>query len=406
MHIFELIKLSLKSLYGFKMRSFLTTLGIIVGIGSVVMISSLGAGFQDGLLSDVTKTYSKIFTVTLNMQKFEKVQKDRKYYFNLDDISSIKKLDNIDKVYSEASDGGYGLDSNGEELLYILSGADKEGYSALNFKLTSGRSFTDDEFKTKNNLAIIGRTSAVSLFGSEKNALGKKVSFDSFETGEKYEFNIIGTYIEPEEKAKKTFSNNYISLITNVYNLNVPKSDFLTSLTIKVKDETQMENTVKIIKKYLNNKSANLDIYDLRQSSEDLNQASDILNKISIFISLVASISLAVGGIGVMNIMLVSVTERISEIGLRKAIGAKNKDILIQFLIESITLTLIGGLIGVIFGVTLAFLIGIPFEITPILKPKVLMLSLIVSMGTGLIFGIYPAKKASKLSPMEALRTE
>ncbi|WP_156299968.1 ABC transporter permease [Streptobacillus canis] len=400
MNIFELIKLSLKSLYGFKMRSFLTTLGIIVGIGSVVMISSLGAGFQDGLLSDVTKTYSKLISVNINQQKFKKIQKSRNYYFDELDMRAIEKIKNIDKVFIDSSTGGY----DDKDMFYIVNPLSKNAFEALDTKISIGRPFTDEEFRTKNNLGLIGRTSGISMFGSEKNALGKQVTFNSYEDGSEVKLTIVGTIIEPEEKAKKTFGNNYVTIITTEKQF--PTKEFNMGVTIKVIDEKQMEKTVENIKTYLNAKASGQDIYDVKQYSDDINQATDILDKISIFISLVAGISLAVGGIGVMNIMLVSVTERITEIGLRKAIGAKNKDILLQFLIEAVTLTLVGGLTGVIFGMSLAFLVGIPFEITPILKPKVLIIALIVSMGTGLIFGIYPAKKASKLSPMEALRSE
>ena len=167
-----------------------------------------------------------------------------------------------------------------------------------------------------------------------------------------------------------------------------------------------MTETVNVLKGYLKAKSGQDDLYKISLVSDELKEVTGILNKISIFISFIAGISLLVGGIGVMNIMLVSVTERISEIGLRKAIGAKNKHILLQFLIESIILTLTGGLIGLTIGYGLASIIGIFLHIIPILKISVLIMSLTVSMGTGLIFGIYPARKASKLSPMEALRSE
>nr|MBP7725713.1 FtsX-like permease family protein [Leptotrichiaceae bacterium] len=141
-------------------------------------------------------------------------------------------------------------------------------------------------------------------------------------------------------------------------------------------------------------------------SSQGLDQFNNILNMLSLFISGVAAISLFVGGIGVMNIMLVSVTERIREVGLRKAIGAKTKDILTQFLIEAVLLTFLGGIIGVLFGYGGALLIGLFINTTPILNPIVVIVSLLVSTMTGLIFGVYPAKKAASLDPIEALRVD
>ncbi|CAM3056835.1 ABC transporter permease [Streptobacillus ratti] len=400
MEILELIKLSLKSLYGFKMRSFLTTLGIIVGIGSVVMISSIGAGFESGLLSDVSKISAKLITVSINHQKLGKSERSRNHYFTESDMLLMEKQENIDKVFVE--NGLLGID--GEGRYYRVAAYGKKALDVLSPKISTGRSFTEDEFNSKNNLAVLGRTSAINLFGSEKEALGKQLTFDTFNYDTRETLTIIGTYIEPHEKIKKTFNDKTIDVITN--DKDFSNVEFHETVTVKVKNEKDISKTVNQIKEYLNAKSDYQDIYDVKLYSEDVNKLSDVLNKISLFISLVASISLAVGGIGVMNIMLVSVTERISEIGLRKAIGAKNKDILMQFLIESVTLTLLGGLIGVLFGLTLAFLVGIPFGIVPILKLNILIVALVVSMGTGLIFGIYPAKKASKLSPMEALRSE
>ena len=144
----------------------------------------------------------------------------------------------------------------------------------------------------------------------------------------------------------------------------------------------------------------------MRSESSGLDQFNNILNMVTLFISGVAGISLFVGGIGVMNIMLVSVTERIREVGLRKALGARTKDILVQFLIEAVILTFFGGIIGVAIGYSLALLIGIFIKTSPILSPGVVLVCIFVSTIIGLVFGVYPAKKAAALEPMEALRTD
>ena len=160
------------------------------------------------------------------------------------------------------------------------------------------------------------------------------------------------------------------------------------------------------VRRDLIRRGSELDTYSVSSSSQGLDQFNNILNMLSLFISGVAAISLFVGGIGVMNIMLVSVTERIREVGLRKAIGAKTKDILTQFLIEAVLLTFLGGIIGVLFGYGGALLIGLFINTTPILNPIVVIVSLLVSTMTGLIFGVYPAKKAASLDPIEALRVD
>ena len=155
------------------------------------------------------------------------------------------------------------------------------------------------------------------------------------------------------------------------------------------------------------NKEAGIDkLYQAVNSNTGLEQFNSILSMLSVFVSFVASVSLFVGGIGVMNIMLVSVTERIREVGLRKAIGAKNKDILLQFLIEAIILTVSGGLIGIILGSTLALVLSTSFGMVPIIKVSIILISLIVSTLIGVVFGVYPASKAAKLNPIDALRVD
>ncbi|SQA14448.1 Macrolide export ATP-binding/permease protein MacB [Streptobacillus moniliformis] len=247
MDILELIKLSLKSLYGFKMRSFLTTLGIIVGIGSVVMISSIGAGFENGLLSDVAKTYSKLINVSINNQKLDKASASRNYYFTENDMLLMEKQNsNIDKVFVQNS--LIGIDGNGR--YYLVTALGEKAFKVLTPKISYGRSFIDDEFKSKNNLALIGRTSAISLFGSEKEALGKQISFETFNYETKENLTIIGTFVEPHENIKKTFNENSVDVITNDSYFSGIK--FNSSITIKVKDEQNIKNTVEQIKNYLN----------------------------------------------------------------------------------------------------------------------------------------------------------
>ena len=160
------------------------------------------------------------------------------------------------------------------------------------------------------------------------------------------------------------------------------------------------------VKDLMSRRGSSSDKYNVRSESSGLDQFNNILNMVTLFISGVAGISLFVGGIGVMNIMLVSVTERIREVGLRKALGARTKDILVQFLIEAVILTFFGGIIGVAIGYSLALLIGMFIKTSPVLSPGVVSVCIFVSTMIGLVFGVYPAKKAATLEPMEAVRTD
>ena len=199
-----------------------------------------------------------------------------------------------------------------------------------------------------------------------------------------------------------------IGLLPNNYlnHINGNEEDKYTKLQAKAADANSLSLVMETVRRDLIRRGSELETYSVSSSSQGLDQFNNILNMLSLFISGVAAISLFVGGIGVMNIMLVSVTERIREVGLRKAIGAKTKDILTQFLIEAVLLTFLGGIIGVLFGYGGALLIGLFINTTPILNPIVVIVSLLVSTMTGLIFGVYPAKKAASLDPIEALRVD
>lgn len=394
MDIWELVKLSIKSLFSFKVRSFLTMLGIIVGIASVVLISSVGAGFQNNLLGDLTKSLTKIVEVDIDQKKLAKTTINRDFYFKESDLEIIEQLPNIDTAFFETQLQGI----TDDEVYVSVRGVNDKNLNAYSYRVDYGRKITEEEYKSKAEVAIMNYDSAVRTYGNPENALGKLLNFSDFD-GYTYSYTIVGVTQKPEQVS---------AIPQHIINIFVPvdAQEYNSGFTFKVKDEKKMTETVNVLKGYLKAKSGQDDLYKVSLVSDELKEVTGILNKISIFISFIAGISLLVGGIGVMNIMLVSVTERISEIGLRKAIGAKNKHILLQFLIESIILTLTGGLIGLTIGYGLASIIGIFLHIIPILKISVLIMSLTVSMGTGLIFGIYPARKASKLSPMEALRSE
>lgn len=394
MNIYELIKLSIKSLFSFKLRSFLTMLGIIVGISSVVLISSVGAGFQENIIGEATKALSKIVVVEMDSKKFSGLEKKRDYYITKSDLANIEKLPNMESAFF--ADGDYGtVKELGMQIHKIESDKNLKAYS---YKIDYGRSITKEEYENEAKVTILHYDSAILLYKDPYKALGKVIDFQNFE-GKTEKYTVIGVTQKPEQE---NVFKNYSARMFIPYK----SKNYENGFSFKVIDESKMTDTIEVIKKYFEVKTGLKDSYKLTPINEQLGEVTGILDKISIFISFIAGISLMVGGIGVMNIMLVSVTERISEIGLRKAIGAKNRHILIQFLVESIILTLIGGIIGVILGYSLAGIVGIFLKIRPILKIKVLLMSLFVSMGTGLIFGIYPAKKASKLSPMEALRSE
>lgn len=406
MNILEIFKLSIDNLLNFKLRSFLTMLGIIIGIASVVLISSIGAGFQKKILSDITTSLDPLVQVSFN-PKYSAQKKVEKQYFSNDDIENISKLNYIACAAGDATFQDVAEEETTKAYVYFDL-ANKNTNKVLMPNIISGRYFNDEEIANGNDVVIIDRLFAEKQYGDINKAIGKKITFLMY--NQKYTFIIIGVEKTIDESARSFSSDLTLkAMIPEKYvykNFYSEDNGTYQTLLVKTTNKKDIAKATNSLKQYLKIKTGKDDLYKIVPLKEEIKQVTSVLDKISIFIVFIASISIAVGGIGVMNIMLVSVKERIMEIGLRKAIGAKNKQIIIQFLIETVVLTLIGGIIGIIFGYILAIIIGIPLKVFPILQIKTIIISFVVSSATGIIFGIYPAKQAANLSPMEALRKE
>lgn len=399
MNIFEVLKLSFRNLALNKMRSFLTMLGIILGISSVVLITSLGNGFTASMLDDIKNSFNNLIRIDVQPYR-SKQQISMSDMLNNSDIKIISEMPNVARVGYSVFKGQYNEDINSYTSII---GVDQTTQKMYNYNVTTGRFFTKEELEDKNtNYTIIDDVSA-KLSPYNGSPIGKTISMEV--NGIKKTFTIIGTFQSPGSSITSLIGQTSTSLLVPNRLIATNKDDLYDSLDVEIKNNKIASQTEQLIKNYLKTKS-DKDIYSVRVATQELDTINGILSKITIFITLIAAISLIVGGIGVMNIMLVSVTERITEIGLRKSIGAKEKDIRNQFLIESSFLTLIGGIIGLSIGYLLALLIAIPFKVIPKLSINMVVYSVLVSITIGMIFGVYPAKKASKLSPMEALRKD
>ena len=406
MNILEIIKLSIENLLNFKLRSFLTMLGIIIGIVSVVLISSLGAGFEKKMLADANTALNSVLDVTIN-EKYsgDQTKISEKEYITDEDIENISTLPLVKKAAPMINLEAMVVEEKTNTYTYPFI-ASKNSYEVMKPNILEGRYFTNEEMKTGANVILINKASAVSLLGP--NPLGKEITLKFYDT-EKITFTIIGLTKEIGEDISRSFGDRTVRATLTKKTAELISGQKYTKykeILVNAKSEKDIKEAKEEVEQYLKTKSSKTDLYKIKPLKEETQQITGILQKISLFIMAIAAISIIVGGIGVMNIMLVSVKERITEIGLRKAIGAKNKQIIGQFIIETIILTIIGGLIGILFGFSLSLLIGLLLKILPVLKIKIVMSAFIVSTITGLIFGIYPAKQAAKLSPMEALRKE
>lgn len=406
MDFLESLKLALGNLLSYKIRSFLTMLGIIIGIGAVVMMSSLGAGVKENIVGDLNKMGVGNFEISIDTSPGQTYKTED--MLTSKDIKNIKDLPGVEAV--SPSSNAFARVTVGENStkMFIGTGVTEDYFKIINYTIIKGRKFLPNEYTKEGNFLIIDSTSASQLFNGE-NPIGQKITL-SFKQN-KREVVIVGVYKDSSASLSIGAGNRRSpvrGLLPNQYLnfLNGNEEDKFTSLKAKAEDANSLSYVMEETRTLLERRGSESDTYSVTSSSEGIDQFNSILNMITLFISGVAGISLFVGGLGVMNIMLVSVTERIREVGLRKAIGAKTKDILIQFLIEAVILTFFGGILGVIIGYITALVIGSFVNITPILSMAVVLICIFVSTMIGLVFGVYPAKKAAALDPMVALRVD
>lgn len=409
-------KFALSSIMGHKMRSFLTMLGIIIGVASVVVIMALGQG--------MTKQITDMFSADMRDIQIYYVAKDSDNSDSTNpfaDMSSLSTTDGpkiqeewLQKITSDISGvkNYYVTNTTTTPVSIInkkannvnITGVNRTYFNVKKYKLLAGRNFHLEDYKHFSRIIMLDTKLAVKLFGSNTNALNKQVSVGS------KSYLVVGVYKDPNAgSALYGMASGGNAVMTNTqlaaeFNVNEIEAAY-----IHVDDSAKSLKKVgtqaaKLMTQLSGVKTGHFTIYDMSKMIAQINSAYGMMTTV---IGAIAGISLLVGGIGVMNIMLVSVTERTREIGLRKALGATRRKILTQFLIESVVLTLLGGLIGlgIATGVT-HLLNGHMDNIEPSISLKVALGSLLFSALIGIIFGILPANKASKLDPIEALRYE
>lgn len=410
--IFEYIKIALMNIRSNKGRSFLTMLGIIIGISSVILIVSAGNGIKDGIsgqLDELVGGYVQIYT--------DSSEEDSNIIeFTDNDLDMI--LEKVDHIKG-ATDLWIFNNATAQSNKGTFTAAPYFGNESLQYYNTSplvrGRYFTKNECQKGSKVCVITEKSAKKLFGST-DVLGMEVSMNLY--GISQEYTIVGIRKDNDSAAKgMVFTNAEVELeipitvLESVYGYYTEKfSSFYVFCDSSEYVQSVSKQVVNLLEARYNVRGKEqIQVYDM---ASQVDMISDVLNYVTIFVVLVAAIALIVGGIGVMNIMLVSVTERTKEIGIRKALGAKTGSILFQFLMEAVIITLIGGFVGIVLGVlgakgvcSLVGAMGMG-SIQAVIDPKVVLTATAFSSLIGIFFGIYPARKAAKLSPIEALRHE
>lgn len=406
MEFIESLKGALKSLKGNKVRSFLTMLGIIIGITSVITMSAIGQGAQKNITGDLKSSGYGKFKIYV-----DKTDENFRYKYMLTDeiINDIRKNSSVKRVSPNISGRFFVKIKNRNEMIWAnITTRDYEEIEKVD--IIHGRNIVDFEYDLGEKVVTIDNLTAKNLFEKEEEAIGKTIELINGREGKSISYKIVGVFKNPMESIAKVMGGRriprYLRLPLSTYDKIFSKDiGNYSEIIIEVREPEKMADTMKKVRNDLNQLTG-MELYEIQTISSAAESFDKILSSLNMFVSFVAGISLFVGGIGVMNIMLVSVIERTKEIGIRKAIGATNKDILEQFLIESIILTGFGGIIGIILGFIFGIVIGKIVGIPPVFLPIYIFGSIVTSMFIGIIFGVAPAKKAANLNPIDALRSE
>jgi len=410
MNVLESLRVALQSLMANKLRSSLTMLGMIIGVGAVIALVAAGAGAQAQVASSFESLGSNLLVVSPGSMSFGGISQGSGSAASLtmDDVEAIEELANaVAMVAPQYSSSRATIVYGSNNTQINVLGVTQEYFPVRNYELDRGRLINELDLASRSKVAILGPTVVEDLFGGAYiDPIGKSIKINR----ESYE--VIGV---TEEKGSSGFSNYdevvLIPLTTAQIKFGGAGNDTLSQISVSAVSQDAMDLAQAQVKAIMRAShgltGTESDDFSVQNQASIVEMVQSTSETFTVLLGSIAAISLVVGGIGIMNIMLVSVTERTREIGIRKAVGAKRRDLLTQFLIEAIVLSLTGGTIGILGGIASAQVISpmLGTENAVVTSASIIM-ALGVSVGIGLFFGIYPAARAAALHPIEALRYE
>ena len=405
MNMNEYIQSAYQSLKSSKLRTELTMLGIIIGISAVILIVSSGQGAVQYITDELSAFGTNFFSINPGTSAVSQFAGGKKN-LTLDDMEAIRddnSLTNIEYVipFSAAS---VTVSANGYDKSLLIYGTTHQAVEMLNSEMTSGEFLSEDDVNTSSRVAVMGIDAGEDFFGEDTDPVGEIIRIDN------KPFRVIGVSKASSGFFGGFFNNTVFIPVEVALNQIIGQGSGLQEIDISVQNTGLINQTIEDVSDLLRDRhnisEDEEDDFIIQSFQDALSTVQTITTMLTAVVAAISGISLVVGGVGVMNIMLVTVTERTREIGLLKAIGAKQKDILNQFLMEAIVLTLVGGVIGITLGIGGAFIISLFAPIPFVVSIPAIIIAVGVSISVGIIFGIYPARRAARLDPIEALRHE
>ena len=393
--IYQSFKMAVKAIAGNKMRSFLTILGVVIGVVAIVVLVSIGQGANSSVVESIEGMGTNLITANINARRMNPIDLD-----SLNELAQNEAISYVAPISSVSGTVKAGTTTYDDGVVQGTT----PGYESIrNWTVAEGRFLQQPDIDNRSFVAVIGSEAATEMYGTT-HAVGETFSLNG------YTLTVVGVLAEVGSSASGSNDNQILIPFTLAQRLSNQTS--ISSFDVSAASSAQVEQAQAAVESYLEKAFENYNTrsfgtqYSVFNQTEMLSTLSETTNTLTLMLGGIAAISLLVGGIGIMNIMLVSVSERTREIGIRKAIGAARGNILTQFLIESLVVSLMGGLLGLAISVVAVKALAPVLQMTLTIPVNVAWMAIGFSVFIGVVFGMYPANKASKLRPIEALHYE